>query len=98
MSMDPSAPLSAPPPGRAANGPAASPRRPDADASAEAPDPRTARPEMATGDATLWDLLTPEEKTVLERHAGLGALTYRPNGRPAADLSVPTGRRIDIRG
>ncbi len=98
MSMDSAAPLSAPQPGRVPNGPAAGPRRPEADASAPAPEARAARPEMATGDATLWDLLTPEEKTVLERHAGLGALTYRPNGRPAADLSVPTGRRIDIRG
>jgi hypothetical protein len=98
MVMDSAAPLSSSSPARVPDGPAAQPRRAGTDPSAPPSEPGAARSVAATGDSTLWDLLTPEERVVLQRHAGLGSLTYRPNGRPAADLSVPTGRRIDIRG
>jgi hypothetical protein len=48
--------------------------------------------------ASLWDILTPEEQQVFERSASMGPLVYRCDGRPAAEVAVPTGRRIDLRG
>ncbi len=96
MAVNPLSPLSAPTPGRVTEGPA--PRSRPSDSDSAPPSPAPSPVEAPVGDPTLWDLLTPEERVVLERHAGLGSLTYRPNGRPGSELPVPTGRRIDIRG
>lgn len=51
----------------------------------------------ATGAPSLWHVLTPEERAFFSQLEGLGTLTYRPGGAPAAP-DAPTGQRIDVRG
>jgi len=55
----------------------------------------TATPAQA---ASLWHVLTPEERAFFEQAANLGPLTYRPGREPAAGPEPPTGRRLDVRG
>jgi hypothetical protein len=53
----------------------------------------------ATGPvASLWEVLTPEERAFFLQQQALGSLTYRPNGDPGGRTSLPTGQRIDTRG
>lgn len=75
--------------------------RPAAPASrAEAP-PRAAAEEAAPAaapraEATLWDVLTPEERAFFAQQASLGPLSYGP--RRGADASLaPLGQRVDVR-
>jgi hypothetical protein len=71
----------------------AAPARDDAaTAAASAP----ARPPV--GEASLWDLLTPEERAFFTQQAALGPLSYRPDGAARAGAPLPTGRHIDVRG
>jgi hypothetical protein len=49
-------------------------------------------------EATLWDLLTPEEREFFAQQSALGPITYRPGGRTAGTPPAPTGQRIDVRG
>jgi hypothetical protein len=57
-------------------------------------------PELAAAaPASLWELLTPEERTFFQQLATVGRLTYAPG--PRADehaTAAPTGQRIDVRG
>lgn len=46
--------------------------------------------------ASLWDVLSPEERAFFADSATLGALTYRPGGRTPESLSAPVGARIDL--
>ena len=61
-----------------------------------------AEPERAaatTESRSLWDLLTPEERTFFQQLATVGRLTYGPGTpREDANAAAPTGRRIDVRG
>ncbi len=50
------------------------------------------------GEATLWDVLTPEEREFFAQQTALGPLTYRPDGAARAGAPAPTGRRIDVKG
>jgi hypothetical protein len=54
-----------------------------------------ARPTALAG-ATLWELLTTEERAYFSDPATLGALTYRAGGR-GTDVLAPTGQRVDVR-
>jgi len=54
--------------------------------------------ESAVTKPSLWEILTPEEREFFEQQASLGPLTYRPGDTATNELSVPTGRRIDVRG
>lgn len=74
-----------PPAGRATPTP-----EPDAPAPAA-----TARP---ASEATLWDLLTTEEREFFAQQSALGPLSYRPDGGTRGGSPLPTGRRIDVRG
>lgn len=63
------------------------------------PAPPSAPPDaVAAGqDATLWDILTEEERSFFLARTALGPLTYgRGTGHPAAP-SAPVGQRIDVR-
>ena len=73
--------------------------RPQAPARTPAPAEaaRTASPAEA---ASLWDLLTPDERTFFTQLSNLGQLGYAP-GPPRSDernAAAPTGQRIDVRG
>ena len=49
--------------------------------------------------STLWELLTPEERTFFQQLATMGQLTYTPGDRPDdKNGAAPTGQRIDVRG
>ena len=76
-------PTSVPPSGAAPAAP-----RPAAPAASATP------PAMA--GATLWDILTPDEREFFLRMADMGPLTYRPGATPRP--AAPTGGRIDVRG
>jgi hypothetical protein len=54
------------------------------------------RPELVK--ASLWEILTPEERAFFENQASMGPMTYRANGDLPQSGDVPTGRRIDVRG
>jgi hypothetical protein len=56
-------------------------------------------PPRTAAAPTLWEILTPEERSFFERQATLGALTYRP-GRSAAPAAAaaPLGQRLDVKG
>jgi len=69
-----------------------------ADAARGVVDRTVAERAMPSAATSLWDILTPEEQEVFERTASMGPLVYRCDGRPAAEVAVPTGRRIDLRG
>jgi len=72
--------------------PRAATRAPGTPANAEAA-AAAAPPESAT----LWDVLTPEEREFFQQLHTLGALNYAPN-RSAATPQAPLGQRIDVRG
>ncbi len=58
-----------------------------------------AAPTAAAQPATLWELLTPEERTFFQQLATMGQLTYTPGDRPDdKNGAAPTGQRIDVRG
>ena len=60
---------------------------------------RAAAPAAAAQPATLWELLTPEERTFFQQLATMGQLTYTPGDRPdERNAAAPTGQRIDVRG
>lgn len=81
----PARPAASAPPARPADAPAAGgPADPAAGAPAPAP-------------ATLWELLTPEERAFFAREQSLGPLSYSP-GRPRAAADAPLGGRLDVRG
>jgi len=63
-------------------------------------DPSSPSPSVAVppGEATLWDLLTPEERDFFAQQSALGPITYRPGGRAAGAPPAPVGQRIDVRG
>lgn len=72
---------------------------------ATAPNPaRAARPAAtpeaapAAEPASLWDLLTPDERTFFQQLSTLGRLSYGPGQKPEDSAAAPTGRRIDVRG
>jgi hypothetical protein len=53
----------------------------------------------ATEPASLWELLTPEERTFFQQLATVGQLTYAPGkATDEANAAAPTGQRIDVRG
>ena len=53
----------------------------------------------AAQPATLWQMLTPEERTFFQQLATMGQLTYTPGDRPDdRNAAAPTGQRIDVRG
>jgi hypothetical protein len=55
-------------------------------------------PATAQDSATLWDVLTPEEREFFQQLHTLGALNYAP-GKPASTpANAPLGQRIDVRG
>jgi hypothetical protein len=56
----------------------------------------TIRP-AALKAATLWDLLSDEERAFFSDPAALGALTYRPGGRAPEIAGAPTGQRVDLK-
>lgn len=58
-----------------------------------------AEPERSAGAVSLWDLLTPEERTFFQQLAVTGRLAYGPNTRADEPNSpAPIGQRIDVRG
>lgn len=61
--------------------------------------PTAAAPAAASQEsATLWDVLTPEEREFFQQLHTLGALHYAP-GKPApTQANAPLGQRIDVRG
>ena len=81
-------------PDAAATRPARAPAdaTPAADVTSAAP----ARPPV--GEASLWDLLTPEERDFFAQQTALGPLSYRPDGATRGGAPLPTGRRIDVKG
>ncbi len=65
---------------------------------APAPAPVASAP---AGEVSLWDVLTPDEKSFFAEAAQMGPLTYGPRNRAGAAAqspSVPRGQRIDVRG
>ena len=70
--------------------------------------PRAATPKHAAPEseraagaepASLWELLTPEERSFFQQLAATGQLTYAPGGKPdERNAAAPTGQRIDVRG
>jgi hypothetical protein len=93
--MESSRPLSASFPPAATGAPVA---KGGADAARGIVDRTAAERAVPSPATSLWDILTPEEQEVFERSASMGPLVYRCDGRPAAEVAVPTGRRIDLRG
>ena len=86
-------------------GPASNPARiplqlPGLPAAPASPRPaRATAPAAAPQPATLWELLTPEERTFFQQLATMGQLTYTPGDRPdERNAAAPTGQRIDVRG
>lgn len=63
------------------------------------PAPSAAPPEAApTGqDATLWDILTDEERSFFLARTALGPLTYGRGTGHHDTPSAPVGQRIDVR-
>jgi hypothetical protein len=78
------------------------PTPPRAPAAVAPPASRTAPPAPAVrpapAEATLWDLLSAEEREFFTHQAALGPITYRPDGAPRSGPAAPTGGRIDVRG
>jgi hypothetical protein len=73
-------------------GTAPSPKAPQA---GEAP---ASTPARAPAEASLWELLTPEEQEFFRQQQAVGPITYRPNGEAGGRIPLPTGQRIDVRG
>lgn len=60
-----------------------------------------AAPAASNGEVSLWDVLTPEEKSFFAQQSQMGPLTYGPraNGATASQSpALPRGQRIDVRG
>jgi len=56
-------------------------------------------PAQAPQEASLWEILTEEERAFFQEQASLGPLTYKPGGSGKVPSSAaPTGQRIDVRG
>jgi hypothetical protein len=49
-------------------------------------------------EASLWDILTDEERAFFSEQASMGPLSYKPGKTSEARGSAPTGQRIDVRG
>ena len=86
-------------------GPASNPARipflPPTGTRAATPPRPAADTERAAGaePASLWELLTPEERSFFQQLAATGRLTYAPGGKPdERNTAAPTGQRIDVRG
>jgi len=60
------------------------------------PPPGEPREPVATRAASLWEILTPEERAFFAEQAALGPLSYRP-GTAVAPATAPTGQRLDVR-
>jgi hypothetical protein len=74
--------------------PLAVPPRPAAP-SREPREANAAAPEAAS----LWDLLTPEERTFFQQLATVGKLTYGMSTKSDDSANAaPIGQRIDVRG
>jgi hypothetical protein len=59
---------------------------------------RPSAPASAAEPASLWEMLTPEERAFFQQLATLGPLHYGPGGRTEEKhASAPTGQRIDVR-
>jgi len=66
----------------------AAPAREPREASASAPEA-----------ASLWDLLTPDERTFFQQLATVGRLTYGPGAKSDdSTAAAPIGQRVDVRG
>lgn len=48
-------------------------------------------------DATLWDILTEEERSFFLSRTALGPLTYGPGAGHHGNPAAPVGQRIDVR-
>lgn len=72
--------------------------RPQPAPRAEGPNAPGTAARALTGEPSLWELLTPEEREFFSQQAALGPLTYRPGSTAPESLPAPTGRRIDVRG
>lgn len=68
-----------------------------------APAPSTVSSPPAPGtapagqDATLWDILTEEERAFFLTRTSLGPLTYGPAATPHSNPAAPVGQRVDVR-
>jgi hypothetical protein len=51
----------------------------------------------AVGASSLWEALTPEERTFFEKLTALGRLSYGPAAKRAAQAPAPTGHRVDVK-
>lgn len=51
-----------------------------------------------TAEASLWDVLTPEEREFFAQQATLGPMRYGPRRGTESSLGAPLGRRLDVRG
>ena len=70
--------------------------------------PRTRRPGESApgthataapqGEASLWDVLTPEERDFFAQQAALGPLRYGPRRNTEPPLNAPLGQRLDVKG
>ena len=70
------------------------PQRPAKPYAPAAAAPDTTSPD-APGDASLWSLLTEDERTFFTEQANLGPVTY---GRPrSTNPPAPIGQRLDLR-
>jgi hypothetical protein len=50
------------------------------------------------GEASLWDVLTPEEREFFTQQAALGTLRYGPRRNSEPPQAAPRGQRLDVRG
>ncbi len=57
-----------------------------------------ARPASSPPGATLWELLTPEERAFFAEQKTLGAATYSSSSATPAGAPAPLGQRIDVCG
>ena len=48
--------------------------------------------------ATLWALLTEEERLFFAQQSSIGPLTYSPGDRGAETMLGPVGQRVDRKG
>lgn len=63
-------------------------------------DGETAAPAASaqTGEASLWEVLTPEERDFFTQQAALGPMRYGPRRGTDASPGAPLGQRLDVRG
>jgi hypothetical protein len=53
---------------------------------------------VPSGEASLWEVLTPEEREFFAQQTALGPMRYGPRRGAEAPLAAPLGRRLDVRG